>query len=123
MKLLIAAASLGVCASLVAGCGNSRHVTPSERAAIMAAQRSNGYLRAFPNQLGTINCRIPMGGPAPGGFLAGQCTTSVSTTAQRIRLDFTEQTDGGSGGFTLILDRHNRIISSHWHGDVPQMQN
>lgn len=46
-------------------------------------------------------------------------------TPQRTRLDFTEQAHpgaGGSGGWTVILDKHNRIVSEHLHGSVPQLQ-
>lgn len=110
-------------ASALAACGGSGHFTPAEQAAIDAVQRKDNLLRIFPDRPGTIGCRILVSG-AVRGYAAGHCTTHASTRRQRIRLDFTEQTlHIGTGRFTLILDKHNRIVSQHWHGDVPQMRN
>jgi hypothetical protein len=111
-----------VSACALAACGGSAHFTPAEQAAINAVQRKDNSLRIFPDTPRTISCRIQVGGPVTG-YETGHCTTRVSMSPQRTRLDFTEQANGDSGGFTLILDRHNRIVSQHLHGDVPQMQN
>jgi len=127
MKPLIAAAALSVCATLVAGCGDSRHVSAaSDRAAIVAAQRDNGYLLAFPAIPGTRACRIPMGGPPPGRIIAGQCSTGVSQiTGDSVRINFVERSHNGknlqSGGWTVLVDRHNRVASVSVHGWVPQL--
>ena len=110
-------------ASALAGCGRSGHFTPAGQAAITAVQRNDTFFRIFPDTPRTISCRIQVGGPVTG-YDNGHCTTRVSTTRHRTRLDFTQRTSyGGTGVFTLILDRHNRIVVSHWHGDVPQMRN
>lgn len=121
-RALVYGIAVLVSASALAACGGSGHFPPTEQAAITAVQRNNNFFRIFPDTPQTISCRIQVGGPVTG-YETGHCTTRVSTTPQRTRLDFTEQTHGGRGGFTLILDRHNRIVSQHWHGDVPQMQN
>ena len=108
-------------AGLLAACGGSGHFTPAEVAAITAVQRHDNVFRIFPDRPGTISCRILEGGPVRG-VETGRCTTRVSMSPRRTRLDFIEETDGASGGFTVILDKHNRIVSSSFHGSVPQMQ-
>ena len=110
-----------ISATALAACGGSGHFTPAEQAVIAAVQRNDNFLRLFPDTPRTISCRIQVGGPVTG-FATGHCTTRISMSPQRTRLDFTEQTDGSSGRITLILDRHNRIVSQHWH-DLPQMRN
>ena len=125
MKLFIAAASLFLCAILVAGCGGSRHIAAADRTAILAAQRYNGYLRAFPAGPGSKACRIPMGGPAPGLVLSGQCSTSVSKSQRSVRIEFIERSHNGkkvqSGGWTVVVDSHHRVASVSVHGWVPQL--
>lgn len=110
---------------VLAACGGSGHFTPAQRAAITAAQRNDNALRIFPIRPGTTNCRIPAGGPVTG-YLSGHCTTSVSITPHRIRLDFLERFQpgpGGSGSFTVILDKQHRMVGEHWHGSPPQLRN
>jgi hypothetical protein len=109
----------------LAACGGSGHFAAAQRAAIAAVQRNDNLLRIFPDRPGTIGCRILAGGPVRN-YYPGHCSTSVSVTARRIRLDFLERFHpgpGGSGTFTLILDRRNRIVGWHVHGSIPQMQN
>jgi hypothetical protein len=113
-------------AGFLAACGASGHFTPAQRAAITAAQRKNNILRIFPDRPGSTSCRIPAGGPVAGGYFPGHCSTSVSSTAQRIRLDFSERFSpgrSGSAGFTVILDKQNRIVGQSWAGSPPQMRN
>lgn len=112
-----------VCAGVVAGCGGSAHFPPAQRAAIAAAQRHDNGLRIFPDGPEVISCRIPSGGPVAGGYFPGHCSTSVSTTAQRTRLDFVERGDGETGRITVVLDKQNRIRSSHRHGALTQIRN
>ena len=117
-------AVLLLCSVFVAGCGGSGHYTPAERAAISAAQRYDNLLRIFPDRPGTISCRILAGGPVRG-YLPGHCSTSISMTSSRTRLSFLERFAPGPGGrgvFTVILDKHNRVLRAHWHGSVPQLQ-
>jgi hypothetical protein len=115
-------AVLLLCAVALAACGGSGRFTPSERAAIDAVQQRNKFFRIFPDRPGKISCRIQFGGPVTG-YETGRCMTRVFRKAQRTRLDFVEQVNGGTGSFTLILDKRNRIVGQHWQGDVPQMQN
>ena len=123
LRTLRSGAVPALCAGVLAGCGESGHFTPAQQTAIDAVQRSDNLLRIFPDRPGTIGCRILVSGPVRG-YAAGHCTTHASTSGRRIRLDFTEQTPHiGTGSFTLILDKHNRIVSQHWHGDLPQMRN
>jgi hypothetical protein len=117
-------AALLSAAGVLAACG-SGHFAPAQRAAISAAQRHDSLLRIFPDRPGTVSCRILAGGPVRG-YLPGHCTTNVSVTAQRTRLDFLERYQpgrGGSGTITVILDRRNRILGEHWSGSLPQFRN
>ena len=126
LRLLGSAAVLLLCAGVLAACGGSGHATRAERAAITAVQRKNNLYRIFPDKPGAISCRIPAGGPVAGGYFPGHCTTSVSLTAKRIRLDFLERFAPGEGGratFTVILDKQNRVLGEHWRGSPPQMRN
>ncbi|HEU5243588.1 MAG TPA: hypothetical protein VFU33_04235 [Gaiellaceae bacterium] len=123
LRPLAYGAVLVFCTGVLAGCGESGHFTPAQQAAIDAVQRKDNLLRIFPDRPGTIGCRILVSGPVRG-YAAGHCTTHASYSGQLTRLDFTEQTTHiGTGSFTLILDKHNRIVSQHWRGDVPQMRN
>ena len=107
----------------LAGCGESGRFTPAEHSAIDAVPRKDGFLRIFPDRPGTIGCRILVSGPLRA-YATGHCATHASMRRQRIRLDFPAQTPHiGIGSFTLILDKHNRIVSQRWHGDLPQMRN
>lgn len=123
--------------ALISGCGGSHHargshhpsgsnhVTFAERAAITAAQRKDAFLGLFPSRPGTGSCLIPMGGPAPGKVLRGHCATSVSGNRQWARIDFIERSHNGdkvqSGGWTVLVDEHDRVASVHVHGWVPQL--
>jgi hypothetical protein len=123
LRILGSASVFLFCVAVFAACGGSAHFTPAARAAITTAQRHDNLLRIFPDRPGTITCRILVSGPVRG-FETGRCTTHVSMTPKRTRLDFIEHTSAGSGGvgsFTVILDRH-RIVHESFHGSVPQMQ-
>src|SRR5436309_14079834 len=124
MRLLIAATSLFVCGSLVAGCGGSRHLSAAaERAAIAAAQRQNDNLRIFPKRPATVSCQIP---PAPvhGGAFAGRCTTTVAAHGSGSRVDLIQRaTVNGhaqTGDWIYYLDRQNRFVHFHPSGWLPQ---
>lgn len=120
------AAVLLLCAGVLAACGGSGHFTSAEQAAITAVQRKNNLYRIFPDKPAAIRCRIPAGGPVSGGYFPGHCTTNVSLTAKRIRLDFMERFAAGQGGrasFTVTLDKQNRILGEHWQGSPPQLRN
>lgn len=66
-----------------------------------------------------------MGGPPPGSVLAGQCTTSVSGDPHQPQVEFAERSHDGrsvqSGGWTVLLDEHDRVVSVRVHGWVPQL--
>jgi hypothetical protein len=124
VRVLGGVSALLLCGSLITASGGSRQFTPAERAAITAAQRSDNLLRIFPAQPGTISCRILVSGPVRG-FETGRCTTMVSESSRRTRLDFIEQARPGTGERgvnTVILDKRNRVVGGHWHGAVPQLQ-
>jgi hypothetical protein len=56
---------------------------PSGRASLLPiqdAKRARAVFRIFPSDPGTISCRIPRGGPAPGGTIAGRCSTALAGT-------------------------------------------
>ena len=124
LRVVGSVAVLLLCVAGLAACGGSAHFTPAAQAAITAAQRHDSTLRIFPDRPGPISCRIQVGGPVRG-VETGKCTTDVSMTPKRIRLDFIERTSPGPrgiGGFTVILDRRNRIVHQGFHGSIPQMQ-
>jgi hypothetical protein len=126
LRLLGSAAVLVFCAGVLAACGGSGHFTSAEQAAITAIQWKTNVYRIFPDKPSTISCRILAGGPVAGGYFPGHCTTSVSVSAKRIRLDFLERFSPGPSGrasFTVILDKRNRILGEHWHGSPPQLRN
>jgi hypothetical protein len=125
MRFLIAATSLFLVASFVAGCGGSRHLTGAgERTAIRAAQRENTNLLIFPAHSGTISCQIPPS--VHSGGYSGHCTTKVVTHRDGTRIDFIQRaTVNGhaqTGDWIYYLDQHNRFVHFHPSGWLPQDQ-
>ena len=47
---------------------------------VRVARQARVELRIFPSHLATVACRIPRGGPAPGGRIAGRCSTALAGT-------------------------------------------